>query len=276
MTIAPERPPTESGPAPPYRTNWLLLTLLLGIIVALVIAVVWLALDDDEGDATSGERISGSGKVVLENRPIADFDSLALFSSGRIILTQGTAPSLSVETDDNLLPYIRTTVEGGALEITTERDGRSHNLDPTGEIVFRLGVTDLTDISLFGAGRIEAGTLTAERLDIQVLGSGDIAIEALTADVLDVSVPGHADLEFAGAATSQSISWMGAGTYDGSALQTESAEVDILGAATITVWATETLDITITGSGTVEYYGQPQLDQRITGAGDIRSLGLNP
>jgi hypothetical protein len=248
----------------------------LAIIAALVVAVGWLALDDGDGDTVSGERISGSGNIVLENRSVDEFDSLALYSSGRIILTQGTAPSLSVETDDNLMTYIQTTVEGGTLEITAEQDGRTYNLDPTGDIVFRVGVTDLTDISLFGAGRIEAGALTAEVLDIRVHGSGEIAIEALSADDLDISVPGHAEFEIAGRVTGQSISWMGAGTYDGSALQSEDAEVDILGAATITVWATEALDIAITGSGTVEYYGEPQVDQRITGAGNIRNLGLHP
>ena len=66
MTIAPERRSTESGPAPPSRTNWILLALLLVVIAALVIAVVWLALGDDDGDTVSGERISGSGNVVLE------------------------------------------------------------------------------------------------------------------------------------------------------------------------------------------------------------------
>jgi hypothetical protein len=196
-----------------------------------------------------------------------------LFSSGRIIITQGSDTSLSVETDDNLLSYIQTDVRGGTLEIKAERDGRSYNLDPSDEIIYRLGVADLSQIEVFGGGKVEVGALTLDALDVRVMGSADVTIEALTAERLDIEVPGSADLKLSGVVPEQAIRWMGAGTYDGTELQSETAEVDVLGAASVDLWVTESLDVTITGAGTVQYYGTPSVDQTVTGVGSVKSLG---
>ena len=274
MTIAPERPSTGHSPPPPYRTNWALLTILLVIIGALVAALVWLVADDDAGGSTTvAERISGSGTIIQEDRPVGQFDSLALYSAGRIIITEAAAPSLSVETDDNLLSYIQTEVSGGRLEITAESDGRSYNLDPSDEILFRLAITDLSELEIFGAGRIEAAAVTSDDLALRVFGSGTVVIDELTGDRLRIEVPGHAELQIGGTVTQQTVSWMGAGDYDGTMLQSERVDVAILGAATMSLWATESLDVNITGAGTVEYYGAPRVDQRITGVGQVKSLG---
>ncbi|MDH3539687.1 MAG: DUF2807 domain-containing protein [Acidimicrobiia bacterium] len=272
MTIAPERP-LEQEPLRPERTNWTLVIILMALIAGLVVAIAVVVSNDDDEPSTSGERISGSGTVVVEDRAVGDLDAVSLFSSGRIIITQGSDTSLSVEADDNLLAYIQTDVRGGTLEIGAERDGRSYNLDPSDEIIYRLGVADLSQIEVFGAGTVEVGPLTLDTLDVRVMGSADVTLDALTADRLDIEVPGSADLRLSGVVPEQTIRWMGAGTYDGTELQSESAEVDMLGAASIDLWVTDSLDVTITGAGTVRYYGTPSVDQTVTGVGSVKSLG---
>jgi hypothetical protein len=272
MTIAPERP-LEQEPLRPERTNWTFVVILMAIIVGLVAAISVLVLNDDDEPSAAGERISGSGNVVVEDRAVGNLDAVSLFSSGRIIITQGSDTSLSVETDDNLLSYIQTDVRGGTLEIKAERNGRSHNLDPTDEIIFRLGVADLSQIEVFGGGTVEVGALTSDALDVQVMGSADLTIDALAADRLDIVVPGSANLKLSGVVPKQTIRWMGAGTYDGTGLQSETAEVDLLGAASVDLWVTDSLDVTITGTGIVQYYGTPSVDQTITGVGSVLSLG---
>jgi hypothetical protein len=273
MTIAPERP-LEQKPLRPERTNWTLVIILMAIIAGLVGAIAVLALNDDDNEpSTSGERISGSGTVVVEDRAVGDLDSVSLFSSGRIIITQGSDTSLSVEADDNLLAYIQTDVRGGTLEIEAERDGRSYNLDPSDEIIYRLGVADLSQIEVFGAGTVEVGPLTSDTLEVRVMGSADVTLDTLTADRLDIEVPGSADLKLSGVVPEQTIRWMGAGTYDATELESESAEVDMLGAASIDLWVTDSLDVTITGTGVVQYYGTPSVDQTVTGVGSVKSLG---
>lgn len=272
MTIAPERP-LEQEPPRPGRTNWTLVVILLAIIAGLAAVIALLAMDDDDGPSASEERISGSGDVVVEDRPVGEFRGIALYSQGRIIVTQGSETSLNVEADDNLLGYIDTQVESGTLEIKAERDGRSYNLDPSDEIVYRIGVVDLTELAVFGLADVEAGALTVDDLELRVAGRADVAIDALTADRLDVEVPGSADLVIAGVVPDQRVDWIGAGTYDGTDLQSEQTTVSLIGAASVDLWVTESLDVSITGAGTVQYYGTPEVDQSVTGVGSVRSLG---
>lgn len=272
MTVATDRT-QKQDPLPPTRSNWGLVVVLIAIIAVLIGVVGWLVARDGDDLSTDSDRINGSGNVVVEDRAVGDFEGVALYSSGRIIITQGSQTSLSVETDDNLLPYIETEVRGGTLEMLAERDGRSYSLDPSDEIIFRVGVADLGQIEVFGAGTVEVGTLTANTLNLKIMGSADVTMDALTADRLAIEIPGHADLEISGVVPDQNIRWMGAGSYDGTGLQSEVVDVNILGAASVDVWATEALDVSITGAGTVQYYGTPSVDQRITGVGSIKSLG---
>jgi len=51
------------------------------------------------------------------------------------------------------------------------------------------------------------------------------------------------------------------------------AEVDISGSGSVTLWATETLTARISGSGNIKYYGSPRVSFNNSGSGSIHSLG---
>jgi hypothetical protein len=253
--------------------NWPLVSLVTVVVLAMVAGLVLLAVRDDDRGSPPGDRIVGSGTVIAETRSVSGFDGVTLMSAGRIVLTQGTEESLTIEADDNLMAFLKTEVSGGSLRISAERDGEAYNLDPTGEVVFRINVIDLKDLQVFGAGDIEMSSLRTGRLDVTVMGSADVQIGDLSADELRVEVPGFANIDIAGRAPTQELRWFGAGSYDGGDLQSQTADIAVLGSATIKVWAIETLDVSITGAGTIEYYGTPTLSQNVTGVGAIRGLG---
>ena len=64
--------------------------------------------------------ISGSGKVIKENRKLNTFHGLDVGSTFTINITQGTPQSVSIETDDNIMPIIKTKVKNGILKVTTQ------------------------------------------------------------------------------------------------------------------------------------------------------------
>src|SRR5690242_12646963 len=59
---------------------------------------------------SDGHTVHGSGNVVTEARPVSGFDRVSVSGAGQLKVTQGDAESLTIETDDNLLPYIRSEV----------------------------------------------------------------------------------------------------------------------------------------------------------------------
>src|SRR5579885_2595681 len=65
-------------------------------------------------------RIKGDGVIKTESRPISEFSAVDI-SGGYEITWSSGKPSLSISTDENLLPLIRTEVSGGTLQIDTRR-----------------------------------------------------------------------------------------------------------------------------------------------------------
>jgi Putative auto-transporter adhesin, head GIN domain len=59
-----------------------------------------------------GPSISGSGRVMSETRDVSGFSNVSFEGSGRLVIEEGGAESLTVTGDDNLLKYIETEVEG--------------------------------------------------------------------------------------------------------------------------------------------------------------------
>jgi hypothetical protein len=223
--------------------------------------------------------VRGSGDVIVEERDVSDFEKIQVSGVGRVIITQGSSESLSVETDDNLLEYIETEVNGNTLEIGFSREtsfgvgGGRKVLEPTDGFTFRIGVIDLNSILLSGAAKVEVEKLKTDSLNINLSGAGDIAVEDLNAKDLEVFVSGAGDVEVAGKVEDLRLSLSGFGRFQGFDLDSQDASVTISGAGGADVWVTETLDVTISGAGDVKYYGSPTVTPEISGVGRIQGLG---
>ncbi len=67
--------------------------------------------------AQKWETIKGNGQVKKETREVSNFTSLSSQGSMNVQISYGNSNSIVVEADENLLPYIETTVENGKLLI---------------------------------------------------------------------------------------------------------------------------------------------------------------
>ena len=192
--------------------------------------------------------IAGSGKIVSEPRTVSGFSTVSLSGSGQVLIAQTGTESLTVMTDDNLLPYIKTEVHGNTLELGT-KDPMT-NLNPSRDIVFKLTVKKLDGLDVSGSGQADLEGLTQDQLRVRISGSGDVAGQGV-ADDLDLRISGS-------------------GSYRGPELKNKHATVGVSGSGSAVVNASETLNANISGSGTVEYVGDPHITQNISGSGSVR------
>src|SRR5262245_27179722 len=88
--------------------------------------------------------INGSGHVITESLAVSDFTEVDFSGFGELTLVQGESESLTIETDDNLLPYIKTTVSQGTLAIGFDEGPTTPILRPTDSIRYQLTVKTLT------------------------------------------------------------------------------------------------------------------------------------
>jgi hypothetical protein len=214
--------------------------------------------------------VRGSGNVTSETRAVSGFSAVALSGTGDLIITQGNQEGLTIEAEDNILPYIETEVRGSTLYI-----GYKNNVgvSPTRPVKFALQVKDLNSASISGSGSIATNQFKTDHLDVAISGSGNADLQNLELNRLKVSLSGSGNIDAAGKTSSQEIFISGSGKYRGGDLHSSQASVTVSGSGNLTVWADESLDAHISGSGTVSYYGQPRISQSISGSGKFNSLG---
>jgi hypothetical protein len=187
-----------------------------------------------------------------------------------VIITQGEAESLTIETDDNLMKYITSEVRDGTLELGFTENVR---FDPIPSIVFRVSAKNLSAIDSVGTGTIEMKALNADQLEISTSGTGSIIIDELTATDLVAAAEGTGEIKLAGNVETQEITQVGTGNYDASNLKSQTAAVSITGTGNVMIWVLDSLDVGINGVGEVSYFGSPNVTQSITGNGSLTSLG---
>ena len=118
-----------------------------------------------------GERVEGNGSIKRQARQVANFTGLALEVPGKLELRMGERESVSIETDDNVLPLIETVVENGTLKIRPSK--RNLNLR-TKNLKIVVNARQIERLALGGSGSVDADRLRAPRLNIDLGGSGGI------------------------------------------------------------------------------------------------------
>ena len=215
--------------------------------------------------------IDGSGNIITEEREVSGFDRVTLSGFGDVSLKQGAEESLTVRTDDNIMPYVRTEVRNNTLVLDFDDKGWERSYNPTDGIHFDLVVKDLQRIDISGTGSIEIGKFETDDLIVDLSGVGSLEISDFTADELVVRQSGTVTMIVAGQVKGQELNHSGVSSYHAGELESETTIIDISGAGSATVWVTESLDIEISGIGNVIYYGNPRVVQNISGLGKLIS-----
>ena len=189
--------------------------------------------------------IKGDGVIKTESRPLSDFSELAVEGAYKITWTTGK-PALTISTDQNLLPLIKTTVSGNTLQIHKEE-----NLRPTKGITIVLSSPSLSDIKVTGAVMLTAEKLSGQALKLECEGASQIRV--------------------AGSVTNLEANLTGASKLDADSLQTQTATLSLDGASYGNITVTETLSASISGAGMLTYSGNPKsVEKNVSGAGSIR------
>jgi hypothetical protein len=234
--------------------------------------------------------VEGSGNIVTQTVDVSSFDRVTLSGFGDVYVEQGQSESLSVQTDDNLIPLLDIKVRGKELTL-----GLKPGLDvsPSKSIIYNLTVKDLSGVTLAGSGNFYVEPVQSNDLAVSILGSGNIDIKGLNTGTLsldlygsgnmtlmdinaqkvDTSLRGSGDLKLEGNASTQSITISGSGNYLAGDLQTDRTDVSVPGSGDVTIWTNDLLGIKVSGSGDIQYYGKPTVNQSISGSGNIESLG---
>ena len=234
--------------------------------------------------------VRGSGNIISQTFDVSEFDQVELGTIGEVHIEQGDTESLTIETDDNILPLLVVNVDGGKLTLNAKDNT---NIEPSATITFNVTVTEITSLNANSSGEIFVRPINGDSLEILVNASGDVNLENVEVKDFSVTSSGsgntsvdnidsesiHAvtsasgNVELTGNAGSLQVESGGSGDVLAGDLQTSVVEIVVEASGDVTVWAVDTLDVSISASGNVEYYGDPAVTENLNGSGNLTALG---
>ena len=215
-----------------------------------------------------GKRVRGNGNIKTEDRQVSNFKNVEVGGAAKVLVSQGDHPSVKLEGDENLLPYMEVNQEGDKIYV---REKPGYNLRPTHDIRVYITAPVYNSIDASGACDIIGQTKisNSENLEMHVSGAGDIKME-IDAPKLTAEVTGSGSIYLKGQTKEVSLDLTGAGHAYCYELLAESAKVGISGAGSAEVYASVKLDAEVSGAGDVKYKGNAtNVSQHVSGAGSV-------
>lgn len=199
--------------------------------------------------ACNDDHIKGNGKITTQQRTVTSFDKISLGGSIDIDITQSGTESAAVETDENLMDYIVTEVEGTTLKIHVKE-----NYSVTSKkLVVHISCKELKAISSGGSGDVESKTkLTAGNFSVSQGGSGDFKLQ-LAVQTLKISKAGSGDFHLEGSADELKISSAGSGDVHAKNLICQSADISSAGSGDVVLRKGTSAKVSLAGSGEIMY-----------------------
>lgn len=216
----------------------------------------------------TGERINGNGNVVIQSRSTGDFNSIEVSGAINVYVRQeSAAPSIKVETDENIQGLIITEVQGNVLRIRQEE---GFNLHATTIKVY-VAAASYSRLEASGACNIYTESLISgtDKVRVGLSGASDAVLE-ISAPAIEAELSGAGSLTMKGETKDLSIDGSGSSKIRCFDLLSENVRIDISGAGNAEVSASTKLDVEVSGAGDVLYKGNPTVNQHISGAGSVR------
>lgn len=190
--------------------------------------------------------IQGSGNIKNETRNTSGFKKIKAGGAVNLEISVQKDFSVEVETDDNLLEYVKTETDGDTLIISTK-----DRISPKTKINVKISLPELVDLNISGASSVAAVNVKTDSLKLEAVGASKIKID--------------------GEVKSLEADATGASGIDAENLKTENAQINANGASNITVSPTNELDAAASGASRVTYTGEPQnIKQNVSGASSIK------
>lgn len=188
--------------------------------------------------------VAGSGNRVKEKRTVPSFTSISTEGAYEIQVVAGSAASLEIEGDDNILPLVSTEVSNNVLHIKSKR-----SISPRKPISLKISTPSLEGLYANGAGRIEITGLKNDKFGLDINGAPTISVSGET-KALEIDANGAANI-------------------DTHKLRAENARVGSNGVSKVEVHAANELDVTVSGPSRVTYHGDPHVKKTVNGPGSV-------
>ena len=216
---------------------------------------------------TSGcQQFTGSGNIITQDRKTDPFKGIAAGGAFEVEINSGSSTKVTVECDDNLMPYIKTNVVNGVLKISTSEMGGFNNAHM--KIFITAPEIDFIDAS--GAATFKANNELKSADKIKIESSGAATIKAaVDAPQIFTEASGASTIELRGRTRKYTAKSSGSAGLKTTDLQSETTDITASGASSAHVHASIRLTANASGAANIHYSGAGNVMKKTSGAANI-------
>jgi hypothetical protein len=197
---------------------------------------------------------------------LRDFDGITLAGPDDVVVTPGTAFSVTLDGDRNAARYMNLYVRGGVLHV--ERREHDGWWGPGGSMKVRVTMPGLTRVWLAGSGDISVDKVDAKAFAAMLQGSGSIDLKNVTSDSVRLTLQGSGDAALSGNTKSLALSLSGSGHVVADKLDARSADIAVTGSGGVRAHAEDTARLMVNGSGFAHVTGTTRCEINRSGSGE--------
>lgn len=196
--------------------------------------------------------VHGSGNQITETRKVGDFDRVDISGEFKVTIKQDSSASLTINADDNLLKYIKTSVTDGKLRIYSKK-----NFCSSGELTVHIGVRNVKEIDASGAVSVTSdGKINTGDIHFGLSGATKLNLDLNAANVTTEG-SGATKLNLTGQASSHSIELSGVGKVEALDFVVGNYNIETSGASKCEINVLNSLSVHSSGASKIRYRGNP-------------------
>lgn len=204
-----------------------------------------------------------------EDRPVKNVRHVVLSDIGRLIVHQGNADSLQVESDLQMLPNISTVMNGDTLELGMSRSWseRIANSFTLRHVSYHLTVKNLESVDLQGISNLEMVGITGKSLEVTTRGHISVKLEDIHVRKLICKFHWATNALVSGEAVQQDITLTGSSKFRAANLLSQQGSYNISDTATAEVNVENKIVVETNGEAFMQYKGNPKVVTKGKGGG---------
>lgn len=209
----------------------------------------------------------GNGRILQEQREVPPFSKVAIHGGLDVQIGRGDR-AVSITTDENLLRFIESYVDGDTLVLGVRR-----GMELSTAYGLRATVSNgaLSGLDVSGASRVTAVASPAPEWSVLASGGSDVTVSSLSAGQFIADASGGSTIRASGAAESGYAIGSGASRLFLAGAPVGSLVVDVSGGSIVEVRASSAVDGQASGGSQVTVWGNPsRLHLSTSGGSSVR------
>lgn len=201
---------------------------------------------------------------------VTSFDRIRVDGAYDVRLSTGVAPYARATGTAAALDGVSITVDGRTLVVRPGNSGwGGYPGEGRGPVTIELGTHDLSTAWVNGAGSLSIDRVRGLSFDLAIQGAGSAKVGTLDVDQLKLGLSGAASARVAGRAAKINTTVRGTSSLDGSGLSVKDAMIGAEGPAIVRLTATDTAKVDALGLASVTLEGRPACIVKAQGSATV-------